>query len=71
MPNLGTTAPSKVMLQQNPEGAQSVWNPRVLLRAGMDGSWIVMDGDLQFEGLNWDLQVLAADTTVGWFYEYI
>ncbi|CAK9008877.1 unnamed protein product [Durusdinium trenchii] len=24
MPNLGTTAPSKVMLQQNPDGAQSV-----------------------------------------------
>ena len=30
MPNLGTTAPSKVMLQQNPDGAQSAVAPAVL-----------------------------------------
>lgn len=31
MPNLGTTAPSKVMLQQNPDGAQSAEAPARIL----------------------------------------
>jgi len=42
MPNLGTTAPSKVMLQQNPEGAQSVWEAEIFF--GWLG-WMVMDSD--------------------------